>query len=148
MQKPKLLKLPKKPKRTATNAVLQNYFARVNEVNAANAGKIKAYHDYKKEHAKLVSGLGNVKHTVWKDVPAYDRKPTVKAYKRSSVVRKAARRVKGVGKVTIRRYPTNKDYWEVMQNGVSKGRHLQKTEAKRQAAAIKKVAKSRAKNKR
>jgi len=98
MKKPHIKKLPKKPKATASNSALANYFRKVDAINAENKAKITAYNQYKKDHAHLVGRLGSVKHTTWATIPAYDRKPTVKAYTRSSVVRKADRRVKGVKK--------------------------------------------------
>lgn len=87
MQKPKLKKLPKKPKATSSNATLANYFRKVENINDENRAKIKAYEEYNREHKKLVSGLGNVKHTNWE---------TIKPYKRKAAVKKHKRRVSGV----------------------------------------------------
>lgn len=50
-----------------------------------------------------------------------------------------------MARVYIRKYKQNPDYYEVMEGKTSKGKHLSKTEAKKQAKAIRKVNKKRKK---
>lgn len=52
-----------------------------------------------------------------------------------------------MSRVYLRRYKRNPDFWEVMDGKTSKGKYLSKTEAKRQAEAIRRVKKKRASKK-
>lgn len=44
-----------------------------------------------------------------------------------------------MARIYIRRYPRNRDYWEVMSGKTSKGRHLLKRDANAQAKALRAV---------
>ena len=53
MRKPKARKLPKKPKASASLAVLQNYLKRVADVKKHNASRMSDYNKAKSLHEKI-----------------------------------------------------------------------------------------------
>jgi cytochrome c-type biogenesis protein CcmH/NrfG len=59
MKKPKLLKKPKKPKAGATNAQMQKYLDRVDEVAKENARRMSEYNKAVNERQQLKRKIAN-----------------------------------------------------------------------------------------
>lgn len=90
MSKIKLLKYPKKPKKTASISVMENYLAKIAEVNKENARR-KSEQKKKESLVKRIAGIGKP-GSVKISTVTRKRKKTSTSKKKKSTTRRKSRR--------------------------------------------------------